>query len=534
MKKAWRYIGGINGLLLILYFVFVFTTHLITGEYLSWGFSKQYFLTFFAIIVGLSVVICPLVFQFLSKATIRSDRLSTNKATLFSSSVIFYITPFSLLLLFYLAYYPGGFSLDSINQYTQAVNNVYNDWHPVIQTLFAFKLPLSLTGGWSGSIVLFQILCFSAVLGYSLDVISKYTNRNYAILSMLFVLLNPQTGNICMFPWKDISFAIGALLLLTYSLQIYISKGTWLNALPNLVMYIITGVLTTLIRHNALLFTVPLVVASLFYCRRKQSLIICISIAAMCLGIKYPLYSALDVEQPNERKIETLGLPMTVIGASVTYAPYTVDEETLDFAYKVAPKEVWEEKYVYGNFNEVKWDSKTNTDVIEEYGTKKVLSMMLGCFRDSGKESLTALIKLTRAVYTVTDGYNHIHTPSIMANDFNIELDSNQEIYVVLTNFCNFMLNNFPHLFSFLGIEHLLLIASVLAKCNFSHWEDWKKFLFILPVLSYNFGTSLLLTSFIDSIRFFFYTFTLMPVLLVFLYRNDSERSTDDKVLITE
>lgn len=534
MKKAWRYIGGINGLLLILYSVFVFTTHLITGDYLSWGFSKPYFLTFFAIILGLSVVLCPLLIQFLSKATIRSDRLSSQKAKRFSPSIIFYVIPFSLLFLFYLAYYPGGFSLDSIKQYTQAVNNEYNDWHPVVQTLFAFKLPLSLTGGWSGSIVLFQIMCFSAVLGYSLDVIYKYTNRNYAILSMLFVLLNPQTGNICMFPWKDISFAIGALLLLTYSLQIYISKGAWANSLPNLIVYIITAVLTTLFRHNALLFTVPLVVASLFYCSKKQKIIICISIAAMCLGIKYPLYSALGVDQPNERNTETLGLPMTVIGASVTYTPYTVDEETLEFAYKVAPKEVWEEKYIYGDFNQVKWDSRTNTDVIEEYGAKKVLSMMLGCFRDSRKESITALIKLTRAVYTVTDGYNHIHTPSIMANDFNIELDSNQEIYVVLVNFCNFMLKNFPHLFSFLGIEHLLLIASLLAKCKFNHWEDWKKFLFILPVFSYNFGTSLLLTSFTDSIRFFFYTFPLMPVLLLFLYRNNSERSEDDKVLIAE
>ena len=67
-----------------------------------------------------------------------------------------------------------------------------------------------------------------------------------------------------MFPLKDVSFAIGALLLLTYALQIYVTKGEWVRKPINMAFFIVAEVLTTLFRHNAVLFTVPLIAAVLF------------------------------------------------------------------------------------------------------------------------------------------------------------------------------------------------------------------------------------------------------------------------------
>ena len=47
-------------------------------------------------------------------------------------------------------------------------------------------------------------------------------------------------------------------------------------------------------------------------------------------------------------------------------------------------------------------------------------------------------------------------------------------------------------------------------------------------MLIYNFGSTLLLTGYDDAHRFFFYTYLLMPVLLVFLYKkNDDVTDTD-------
>ena len=73
----------------------------------------------------------------------------------------------------------------------------------------------------------------------------------------------------------------------------------------------------------------------------------------------------------------------------------------------------------------------------------------------------------------------------------------------------------FPWGFMYIGAMHLILIVVVLAKCRFRKWEDWKRIFLVLPVFVYNWGTTLLLTGAPDSARFFFYTFMVVPVVLV-------------------
>ena len=544
VKKLWDYINGINGLLFILYSIFVFSTAVIVSE----RFTKGYFAIALVFIIVLSVLICPVLLRFFSKRQIpraKDQRKPGSRKSKVITYLVFFLIPMVIFLLCYFAYYPGGFSLDSINQYTQAVTNQYNDWHPVIQTLFAIKLPLLLTGGWVGSIALFQSLCFSAVLSYSFNAILEYTNMKYTLIAMAFVLLNPQLGFYVMYPWKDVSFMIGAVLLMAYSLKIFVTKGQWLKSPLNMAVFIVTAALTTLFRHNALLFTVPLVIAVLFYTTRLRGLILCLCVIVLCLGIKYPLYSALGVEKPDKRQVETLGLPMNVIGAVTTYDPEDLDEETKEFAYQLAPEEVWEEKYTYGTFNNVKWDVRTDNDVIEEYGRNSVISMMLKCLKNSTRVSLTSLIKLTEPVFTVSDKYYSIRRPYIseISEDenpiiltgmtesaFHYEQKGNALLQEILTDYSDFAANAFPHVFMYLGVMSLLLIMSVLAKCRLNRFRDWKKIFFILPVFIYNFGSSLLLTDINDAWRLFLYTFVLVPTLLVFLYGKEEERGMDIKV----
>ena len=537
-KKFWSYIEGINGAFLILYSVFIFSASVIINHHLS----KCYFIISEIIIIILSIAICPEIIRLLSKVNISQQihqRINGKIGYCVILRLLFILIPFFILLVYYIAFYPGGFSPDSVNQYTQVIQNQYNDWHPVIHTLVAFKIPLIISGGWIGSIVLFQMICFSLVIGYSLKVIYEYTNLKYAILSMLFISLNPLFGYMTMFPWKDISFAIGTLLLITYSVRIYFTEGNWIQSPMNMVLFIVTASFTTLCRHNALLFTIPLLIAILFHTTKKtvkkQGLIICLSVIVLCFGIRVPLYSVIGVEKPDKRKIETLGFPMTIIGAVVRYTPDLLDDETTEFAYKVAPREVWDERYSMGSYNYVKMDRRTNNDVIEEYGSQKVLSMMMHCFKNSPKIALIALIKLTEASYSLYDlGYS-LPIPWIGINDVGLAQTGNTRIQVLLEDYRHAATDAFPHLFIYLGFMQLLLIVSIAAKCKLNSLDDWKKLLFILPLFSYNWGTSLLLTGVDDSIRFFYYTFPLVPALLVFLFANiNNERGTGENVQLSK
>lgn len=519
IKKFGVRMYGLNGFLLIAYLLVVCSADILVSEY----FSYKYFLLSFCFIFVLTISLCPMVLRSLSKLSIRNlhNTETINRCHSTILQMAFYLIPFSVFLLYYAAFYPGGFSSDSIGQFEEAITGKYNDWHPVIQTLFAFKLPLTLSGRWIGSISLFQVICFSATLGYSFHTIYKYTNTKFAVAAMVFLLLNPKLCTLAVIPWKDVSFAIGALLLLTYSLQIYWTNGAWIRKPANCILYVVVASLTTLFRHNALLFTVPLVFAVLFYLTPKKSLLICLSILVVCVGIKVPLYNALNVQSPDKRQVETLGLPMTIIGAVVSETPDKLDEDILEFAYRVAPQEVWEEKYSSGSYNSIKWDSRTDNMVIEEYGARNVLSMMFRSFMCSKRVATTAFINLTKANYSLTDEYEYFSFPYISNNSYGISLSENNPVREIFFAYQTFISENLSYPYLHLGFWHFVLLAVILAKCDLRKFRDWKKIFFILPVFAYNYGTALLLTGVEDSTRFFFYTYLLIPVLLIFLFKKD-------------
>lgn len=521
LKRVWRYLDGINGLMLVLYVSLVLATQALLDRE-----SKSYILRWAFFGFAASAVICPVVLRKVRNITICPDAscfLVKEKVW----KVLFFLLPFLAFLARYIVYYPGGMSTDTFVQYEQTITNQYNDWHPVIQTLLVIKLPLLLTGGWIGSMTLFQIIAFALVIGYALCTVMKYAGVKYAAISLLLILLNPTIANAAMFPWKDVSFAIGGLLLMSFALRIYCTKGQWIKCPAHIAVFAITAALTTLFRHNAILFTGPLVLAVLFCISWKRALALGLSILLLVAGILYPLYGALKVEEPDQRQVETLGLPMTVIGGAVTFSPEKLDADILEFAYRVAPKEVWEENYLYGEYNALKWNVQTDNSVIEEYGAVKVISMAVRCILQSPEESLKALVKLTNVVYSISDDSQYYVTPIIVENDQGIQMQGSSALQSLNYSYTRTMVLLLPQLFMYIGVMHLVLLVGVLAKCKLGRWKDWKKIFFILPVFCYNFGSALLLTGAADCARMFFYTYLLMPLLLIFIFRKENEGSAD-------
>ena len=56
--------------------------------------------------------------------------------------------------------------------------------------------------------------------------------------------------------------------------------------------------------------------------------------------------------------------------------------------------------------------------------------------------------------------------------------------------------------------------------------KDWKKILFVIPIFTYNYGTMLLLsgkdlTGIPDSSRFLFYTFLILPIVLIVMFNKE-------------
>ena len=522
-NRFMQYINGIQDLILILYTTLIFSAYFFftTGQVTYW-------IRWTLFVLALSVVVCPWLIRWLKTGDFcRAEEAQGIRRKDRKWRLIFLLVPLSVLLLKYVIYYPGAMSTDSLWQYEQAVTGKYNDWHPVIQTILSITLPLKLTGGWIGSITLFQILALGLTITYALFTIREYAGDRFAFLSMLFMVLNPSVTNTAMFPWKDVTFGIGALLLASFSLRICMTHGKWITKPVNAVVFVITAALTSVVRHNGPLFIIPLVLAVVLWVGFRKTILVCVGIVILVAGIKIPLYSALNVQPAGERKIEMLGLPLNVIAAVAKYAPQDLDEETRSFVQEAGPKEVWN-RYEYGNFNNVKWEPGFEDAVVEKHADR-ILPMAWSCLTRNPQEAIRGLIRLTDVVYTVCDDYKYFDFPFPAEDEYGFEKGGIPVLQVVNEKASLVLFTILPWLFLYIGAMHYSLLAVGLARFRLNRWKDWKKIFFVLPIFIYNFGTTLLLTSAHDSARFFCYTFLVTPVALVLLCRKDEEEDEPEK-----
>ena len=525
MKRLYGYLQGWKGILLILYLCFIIGADVFLSD-LSDGAKTWLYLLLFAA----SVIICPALIRLCRRFSLRYKAvLSTRKRKIICFTV-FLLLSMAVFGLYYAAFYPGAFSADSFTQYQQAITGKYNNWHPVLHTLLGFTLPLAITGGWVGSIVLFQLIVFSFAAAYAAYTILRHSNIPYAALSLAFILISPATAVMSLYPWKDIPFAIMTLLAVSYAANTYFTKGEWLKKRSHIVAVVAVLVLATVFRHNAILFTLPMLIAMLLYLKRKAILIIAVCFAAAVILIEGPLYAMLHVEQPGDRQTEMLGVPVSVIGAVAARNPSALDAETKQFIYSVAPAQSWTNGYVIGNFNTVKFLPGTDYHKISEAGAPKVIGCMFKCFFRSPKEAFAGLIAATDMVYTVTgdDSYWSDVKPGIVGNEYLVEYRGNRTAKDVISFTSNRLHTFMKWFFWYIGAMNLLLITAALARFKFNQKSEWKRILPVLAMLMYNFGTMLLLSG--DDFRLFYYTFLITPVLLLLVLREELKPSAPESI----
>jgi hypothetical protein len=225
------------------------------------------------------------------------------------------------------------------------------------------------------------------------------------------------------------------------------------------------------------------------------------------------VYHFLNVEQPGERVIETMGLPLTVIGNVAKETPEQMDDELSKFVYSMATQEQWETRYVCGNFNSIKWVG-INTSVVEETGYYQMLKLMMKCFMVSPRASFKALFSLTDIVYGINTGLEGDVVPEITGNDYGIAYAGNQWIRTLLQDYSSLVNHSFLKYLRTYGVVIATIIVCIVGKINWKSWKRWKKLFLVLPIFFYDFGTMLLLTG--EDSRFFYITFLLCPLLILF------------------
>lgn len=433
---------------------------------------------------------------------------------------VFFMTLFvtmGIMLIWILAYYPGSFSGDSIDQYGQALNASYNNWHPAWHTIVFFTLPLKIFGT-PASIVIIQNIYFSIVMGYLALTIYEIGGLRVTVISILYILMNPYTGYIMLYPWKDVGFALTGLFCTVFAVRLILmekkTSKTW-----KIIVFGVIWASATIFRHNAILYTAPLLIALFMTVNRKTWIRITVISVMSLLMIKIPVYRAFHVTKPTARVLESTGLPLTIIGNVIKETPWLMDQELSEFAYSIASQELWEEKYQCGNFNSIKWNG-AETFAVDEAGYAKVLKLTLKCFKISPRASVKAFLALTDMVYGFETGLEgNVFFSDISENKYGIEYPSdsgkvNTGLRIATSSYSSFINSTIFKYFRTYGICLFVLLVIFLGKLKFMSWNSWKKVFLVVPLFVYDFGTMLLLTG--PDSRFFFITFLVTPILVVY------------------
>lgn len=522
MDRSWIR-RHLNQLLFGLYLFLVWSSYIYVYYY-DWSIPAGggIALTLAGIMLALLVLCVPPLFRMVSSLSVHPGRKATllKKLLVFSAS---FLASYVILRMWrhtcgYFDRPEGLFFTDSLDQLDQAVSGRYSDWHPVWHTLLFFKLPLALTGKQT-SIVLFQSIVFSLSVAFMAETAYEIAGTRSAVLCWSVVLLNPYTGYMSLHPYKDVAFAAAALPALCLVVRFWCAGP---DRPVSRRLLILTGLLlanASLFRHNGILLTLILLLALLFILGRKRWFLVAAVFVLFMILVKGPVYHALNVEKPDRRVVETVGLPLTVIGNVAANNPDAMDEELREFAYSVLSPDEWTGLYRTGSFNSVK--SRCHLDVIDSAGRGKVLHLMFKCFRLAPREALQGLLSLTEIVYSI-EGDSHDYLFGVnyyikKPEPFTISFLSAYELFFEGT-----VLNYLRYI----GVTMLLVLLPMLARCDLWSGRDWQRILIALSLFSYNFGTMLLLTGW--DFRFFFVSFLCSPILcILMLYeKNDGKKES--------
>lgn len=440
--------------------------------------------------------------------------------------LIAFAVTFGYLLLWLIAYYPGGFCVDNIFQLSQAYYGYFDNWHPVLHTWVFFWIPLQIYPH-PVSITLFQILLFCLAVGYLYRVLCRRGSPMWFIIgSWLFLILNCHTMSLMVSPLKDSALGIVSLVVFTQLIEIYETQGQWLKKWHHFLVFTVVCFLASGVRHNGILLIAPLYII-LFIFQKEARKPVLFSAALVLFGIWFmngPIMFWDRICPPSNRQMEVLGMPMTILSSVYMKDRSVLSPEAIRFLDSLTTQEEWNTVFQFGNFNSIKFVSSLPlADRIEQEGTAAILKYTAEAISRSPIWSTKAFITLTREVWdplSNVGGYTP-YCSDIVIDGIGIAFEGNQALAQILTVWGETTDSLFLSLFT-KNVGMMILIAMFTAVANVGRGKLGRAFM-IFPMLIYDFGTMLLLTG--GDFRFFHFSFV---IIIPLLYLILSGRNTNE------
>lgn len=242
----------------------------------------------------------------------------------------------AVLLMWWLAFYPGLMSFDSITYVWQVTTGHWRSDHAVAYDVLVW-LSLQITGGLA-ALTFLQTVALAACLGYVCHGLRALGVRGrWAAAAPLAVVLVPSTGTFGVFVWKDSAYAVAAVLAFGACAHLAARQRAALHW-----WLLSAGMLgLSVFRNNTypavVTAGVVLVVAMPRYWRRTAAATLIPT--ALALGLNFGVYPAIGIQEP--RTSSYYAFNYADIAVAYHRAPHDFRRSDLAVMSQVAPLSHW-------------------------------------------------------------------------------------------------------------------------------------------------------------------------------------------------
>lgn len=286
------------------------------------------------------------------------------------------------------------------------------------------------------AVALTQIIFLAVIVGYCMYRFEGIgVNRSILYIVTGTFAINPVNGIMVITLWKDIVYSGFILLFTMLIINILVSEGDWINRKSNFIFFIFCCLGVILFRHNGI---VPLFGTLLFLMasnlkNSKFYLKSLIYVIVIFILIKGPVYKIMKVQYASSS--EAFGIPTQQIAAVINEQGY-LTEKQLKKAEEIMPLKSWEDNYMPGNVDYIKFHQDFNVNKLME-DKKGFINLWIGACIQNPKIALRAYGSQTAIAWSVK-GYTNYGSRTIIKNDFGLK---QKVINVKINKIANKILN---------------------------------------------------------------------------------------------
>lgn len=244
--------------------------------------------------------------------------------------------------IWWLGWFPGFASSDTIDQWTQLTTERYFNHHPAVHTFFMDVI--SFDGALPGLVTLVQIVAFGLLTAYAAKwLVAAGAPTSLAVGAAWLLGLSPAVAPTTISLWKDVPFGLFFLWAWIELVALVVERSRSDRWPPAIRLGLaLAGV--ALVRPNGLLTVAPMLVVLFWVYRHRLALTLRVTaiVVAVWAIVVGPIYSLLDVQGSN---IEPATVFLSDVAASYNSSPESFTAEEVQLLERVAPLSVWTGSY---------------------------------------------------------------------------------------------------------------------------------------------------------------------------------------------